>query len=588
MSATTAYQRVTDALTRKLNWQPANEKAGWLCPAHEDSTASLSVSRGTRGAVLHCHAGCTTERILEAIGLTKADLFDQPAERANGKERAEIAATYDYVDETGDLLFQVVRMEPKTFRQRRRGPAGEWQWSVADTRRVLYRLPRVLEAVERGHTIYIVEGEKDVHAIEAAGGTATCNPGGAGKWRDEYSRQLAGATVVIVADNDAPGLQHAHQVEASLLTVRANARIVTARTGKDAADHLGAGHTLDDLVRYGEPEIDPSLQPIDLEPILNGNYTQPLPTQLFRTDGNNLFYAGFVNGIHGDSGTGKGWLVCLLIQQNAALGRRTTLLDFEDVETSITARLKALGMTDHEILTWVVYLRPQVPIDQTAVDHLANLVKDHNTSCVVVDSLGEAFSLEGINEDKDVEVGPWLRRVARPLADTGAAVVLVDHSTKAADNPLHPSGSKRKRAAIGGASYLVESIAPFVKGEGGRLRLTCAKDRHGNYRRGQTVADLVMDSRDNTVDLTLWSPSVTKTEVPVPTILAAKAATAAAKKAGRTVSRDELIGLMDIKAATDVKRGGIDYATAEGALAEAKGTRAARLYTYQNDLQESQ
>ena len=58
-----------------------------------------------------------------------------------------------------------------------------------------------------------------------------------------------------------------------------------------------------------------------------------------------------MNGIHGDSGSGKGWIVCHPIQQNATAGVRTMLLDFEDTAESITARLRLLGMSDHEILT---------------------------------------------------------------------------------------------------------------------------------------------------------------------------------------------------------------------------------------------
>ena len=53
--------------------------------------------------------------------------------------------------------------------------------------------------------IYICEGEKDVEALERAGCAATCNAGGAGKWRPEYSEALAGANVIIVADRDEPG-----------------------------------------------------------------------------------------------------------------------------------------------------------------------------------------------------------------------------------------------------------------------------------------------------------------------------------------------------------------------------------------------
>ena len=39
----------------------------------------------------------------------------------------------------------------------------------------------------------MVEGEKDADALTALGLTATCNPMGAGKWRDSYTATLAGA-----------------------------------------------------------------------------------------------------------------------------------------------------------------------------------------------------------------------------------------------------------------------------------------------------------------------------------------------------------------------------------------------------------
>lgn len=70
---------------------------------------------------------------------------------------------------------------------------------------------------------------------------AACNPGGAGKWRPEYSEFLRGADVIIVADRDEPGVRHADAVQASLSGVEASLRVVQAREGKDAADHLAAG-----------------------------------------------------------------------------------------------------------------------------------------------------------------------------------------------------------------------------------------------------------------------------------------------------------------------------------------------------------
>jgi hypothetical protein len=173
----------------------------WQCPAHQDHKASLSVSEDRDGrAVLHCHAGCETWDVLAALRLDWPDLFP---EGRNGK--AALVDAYDYTDEHGRLLYQAVRYFPKGFKRRRPDGRGGWTWKLGDTRLVLYRLPRVLAAVEAGLPVYVVEGEKDVHAIEGAGATATTVLGGvSGRWLPEHSRLLAKTRVVVVADDDPP------------------------------------------------------------------------------------------------------------------------------------------------------------------------------------------------------------------------------------------------------------------------------------------------------------------------------------------------------------------------------------------------
>ena len=217
-------------------------QGGWMCtcPAHDDHTPSLSVTAGDDDRILlHCHAGCTVDQVLTADGLQATDLF---AERhTNG--RVEMAV-YTYVDEHDTALYEVVRFQPKDFRQRQ--PNGEW--GIGDIRRVPFRLPRVLQAVADSQTVYVVEGEKDVLALERAGVVATCNPGGAGKWRPDYSEFLRGADVVVVADCDNPGRDHARQVTASLEQVGATVEIVHAAVGKDASDHLQAGKQVYEFV----------------------------------------------------------------------------------------------------------------------------------------------------------------------------------------------------------------------------------------------------------------------------------------------------------------------------------------------------
>jgi hypothetical protein len=186
-----------------------------LCPAHADKNPSLAVREGDEKILLHCFAGCPLDSILGAAGISPADLS------LNSTRSRKIAATYDYMDELGALLFQVLRYEPKSFKQRAPDGRGGWAWNLNGARRVLYRLPEIIGASK----VLVVEGEKDVETARARGFVATCNPGGAGKWRGEYSEFLRGKDVVIVPDQDEPGRKHADQVARALHLIARRVRI---------------------------------------------------------------------------------------------------------------------------------------------------------------------------------------------------------------------------------------------------------------------------------------------------------------------------------------------------------------------------
>ena len=147
-----------------------------------------------------------------------------PEKGVNGE--SYIDRTYDYVDETGALLFQAVRKIPKDFRQRRPDGNGGWIWKLDDTRRVIYRLPEVIEALASKQTIHIAEGEKDVDSLWDIGLAATCNPMGAGKWSDGYNETFRGADVVIIPDNDVPGQDHCKDIVRNLRHFADHIRIV--------------------------------------------------------------------------------------------------------------------------------------------------------------------------------------------------------------------------------------------------------------------------------------------------------------------------------------------------------------------------
>jgi hypothetical protein len=206
--------------------EPVRTGDQWLvkCPAHDDRQASLAIREGDDGRILlHCHAGCSRSNILAALGLEAADLF--PPKSGAPSSLGTIDATYDYCDAGGHLLYQVVRYRPKDFRQRCPDGHGGWIHKLNGVARVPYRLPDL----KGREAIVICEGEKDVEALWRVNIPATCNVGGAGKWRDLYATQLKAAGVQrvrVLPDNDDPGRDHANEVARSCLAAGLDARVV--------------------------------------------------------------------------------------------------------------------------------------------------------------------------------------------------------------------------------------------------------------------------------------------------------------------------------------------------------------------------
>ena len=210
-------------------------------------------------------------------------------------ESAKIVAIYDYTDEQENLLFQVLRLEPKTFRQRRPARPDDppdkvkngWVWSVKGVRQVPFRLPELLEALALEQRVFIVEGEKDVVTLARHGITATCNAGGAGKWRADFAEHLVGADVVILPDNDAPGRAHALDVARSLAGKAARIRIVDLPglpDKGDVSDWFAAGGTVEtfnDLVEAAadlKPDAEAELDRIRRERKERSSATRSAPT----------------------------------------------------------------------------------------------------------------------------------------------------------------------------------------------------------------------------------------------------------------------------------------------------------------------
>jgi putative DNA primase/helicase len=235
---------------------------GWRarCPNHQgQSDTSLSIDPADDKIILTCFGGCDPKAVMDAVGLTLADLF---LKRQSSTRHKHIVKVYDYPDAHGNLLHQTVRYEPKDFRQRRPDPAnpGDYIWNLKGIEPVLYNLPTVLAAIQRGETIYLVEGEKDADTVQALGLTATTNPMGASKstharsakpkWRESYTTTLSGADVVLLPDNDAEGQAHMRIVAQKLSGQARRVRIVALPDlplKGDISDWLKAGHTREEF-----------------------------------------------------------------------------------------------------------------------------------------------------------------------------------------------------------------------------------------------------------------------------------------------------------------------------------------------------
>jgi len=218
--------------------------ACWMacCPSHDDRNPSLSLRDAEGKVLVHCHAGCSQEVVIDA--LRNRGLW----ESAVGPQGRRIVATYDYTDESGELLYQIVRLAPKDFRQRRPGPDGDWIWKKS-RQQVLYRLPEVLEAP----IVFVVEGEKDVETLRGHGFAATTNAGGANAaWLPCFTEALRGREVILIPDNDPPGRSRVVTIARAILGTVARLIVLELEDAKDVTDWFERGHSELELINLVE------------------------------------------------------------------------------------------------------------------------------------------------------------------------------------------------------------------------------------------------------------------------------------------------------------------------------------------------
>jgi hypothetical protein len=451
---------------------------GWeaRCPAHEDKKPSLSVALSQDGEtiLLKCHAGCDTSAVLKAVGLQLRDLFraswlapSRPAKDAVATDgplgKRHITAVYDYTDLAGKVLFQVVRFEPKDFRQRRPDGNGGWIWNLDGVKeRPLYRLRDVIAAKPQ-ETIFVVEGENDADRLAREGLVATTNPGGAGKWLAEHSSLLVGRRVCVIGDNDDIG--RSHQAKAARAVAEANSLAKAEGQVRmwpppgvpdkgDISDWFNQGGTahqlLNEIQKATPIGVDTGEGCPPLERTLPGEKPGPLLTTLADVPPREVTWLwpgrlarGKLAILDGDPGLGKS-LVTLdwaarvtrglpFPDQSPGTAADVLIVNCEDgVADTIRPRLEALGanldrvhlfhgpnIEGHEFL-------PSLPRD---LFRLEKAIERCQAALVVIDPI-MVFLDDTVVSSNDQSVRQALSPLSNVAERTSAAVVLVRHLNK--------------------------------------------------------------------------------------------------------------------------------------------------------------
>lgn len=254
-------------------------------------------------------------------------------------------------------------------------------------------------------------------------------------------------------------------------------------------------------VRPTPAKLGDSWRPVNLRSVLDGGYEAPAPTVGEVAGDVPLFYPGRINSVFGDSGGGKTWALLMAAAQVMSGGGDVVLIDYEDHAAATVHRLELLGVERATIIEHLVYVNPAEKWGGIAEAMLQLSLEQRDPKLAIIDSTGEGMAVDAVNPNSDDEVARWFRGCARWLADTGAAVVLLDHIVKAQMGNSRAAdfatGSQRKRAAINGAAYHLDVVTPPSREHGGMFKLIVRKDRFGHRKHGATACEVRMDNDDD-------------------------------------------------------------------------------------------
>lgn len=443
---------------QRLTTKGTHNEVQGLCPFHKENTPSWNGNRET--GLYHCFscgAEGNADQFAKRLGDTEWIPEKQPPPK-NPWQECTIVDTYDYPDETGVLLYQNIRFQPKAFRPRVPLPGEGWNTSpgcMEGVRRVLFRLPQ-LSSLPQGSTIYVVEGEEDVKALEKWQLIATTICGGSqGTLELHMLEPLKGQHVVILPDNDTAGRTYGQRMVEALSSLAASVRCVELPAlplTEDVRWWIDHGHTIEELR--------------DLEkkaPIIGGiRIWEPVMQSFDKYEEKELPYLwypylpiGRITMLEGDPGQGKSWFALAV----ASCASRGTWMDVlptggsfmepagviyitseDDPEDTIVKRLRILQADKskiHYVAGKAKGNEGKIAITFADIPMIARAIERANAKLVIVDPI-QAYLPTNTDMNKAQEV----RRILDPLADLAqekqCAILLLRHLAKGnKDNALY-------------------------------------------------------------------------------------------------------------------------------------------------------
>jgi hypothetical protein len=454
----------------------------------------------------------------------------QPKPQPQPGPGGRIVATYDYENEAGTMTFQVVKYEPKDFRQRRPKVGGGWIPNLHGVRLVPYRLPELIEAIGFERTIFIVEGEKDVDNVIKLGAPATCNPRGAGKWGncniDDYFR---GANVVIIADHDPQtrnkktgellthqdgrprfaGWDHAYEVAQHLEPIAESVRLIDLKhvwpqcpEKGDISDWINAGGTMQALYDIAEetPLFDPTQV---LPPSLQRPDDAVLPVTFpFPIDGNaiprrpwivpGLLLRRHLTVLVAPPGSGKS-LLSLQLGMVCSVGSnwsgwrsrgraRVLIINAEEDDDELSRRLYAaqefmkmdsglldgFAFADHpeSIVIAKTDNKNRTVAPTPMLERIVATIIANAFDIIIVDPFAETF----VGDENSNSELKWAAALWREVARrTNAAVLLVHHTKKYAQDMAGDPDAGRGGGSLVGVARIVCTLFTMTEKEAEKL-----------------------------------------------------------------------------------------------------------------------